>query len=155
MRKCTICSHPEVDKINEALVRGDGYRTISRTFSVSEHALKRHAKNHLPKTLAKAKSAKEIANADNLLEKIKNLQEKTLNILRKAEEKGDLKVCLNAIREARENIELLAKLQGELQEGTIINIWENPEWQNVLCIILEELEGYPEIKLRIKERLEK
>jgi hypothetical protein len=47
------------------------------------------------------------------------LQNRALSILDRADESGDLRTALSAIREARSNLELLAKLLGELQpEGS-------------------------------------
>jgi len=46
----------------------------------------------------------------------RNLQERILTTLLKAEETKELNVALRAIREARGNLELLAKLLDELDE---------------------------------------
>ena len=46
----------------------------------------------------------------------RDLQERALAILFKAEETKELNVALRAIREARGNLELLAKLLDELDE---------------------------------------
>lgn len=154
MRKCTICIHPMVEQINFAILEGkESFRTISHQFGVSVDALKRHAKNHIPKTLVKSQKAKEEARADSLIEKMKELQEKTDKILSQAEERGDLKTCLIAIRESRENVNLLAKLLGELQEGLTVNILTNPEWIALRTKILEALEPYPEAKRALAEKL--
>ena len=47
----------------------------------------------------------------------RDLQEQALATLVKAEETEELNVALRAIREARGNLELLAKLLDELDEG--------------------------------------
>jgi hypothetical protein len=51
-----------------------------------------------------------VAHADSLLEQLRRLQIETLGILAMAEEAGDLKTALTAIREARGTVELVAKL---------------------------------------------
>ncbi|MCG0276725.1 MAG: hypothetical protein L5655_11355, partial [Thermosediminibacteraceae bacterium] len=82
-----------------------------------------------------------------------DLRDRALRILEKAEQAGKLKTALDGIKEARECLELLAKLQGELaQEGTI-NITISPEWLEIRTIILKALEPYPEARIRLAQAL--
>jgi len=81
------------------------------------------------------------------------LRDRALSILTKAEQAGDLKTALQGIREARGCLELLARLQGELQEGTTINILVNPQWIELRTLILKTLEPYPEARLRLAQAL--
>lgn len=151
-RKCTICEHPQVEAINAALVGGASYRDIARQFAVSKDALFRH-RQHLPAELVKAQEAKEIAQADNLLEQLKDLQRRTLSILQAAEQDNDHATALKAIKEARGNLELLAKLLGELAERQVINILVAPEWINLRAVILAALEPYAEARQALAEAL--
>ncbi len=50
-RACTICLHPDAKQIDLALL-GSGYRSVAQQFGLSESALWRHRKNHLPDILA-------------------------------------------------------------------------------------------------------
>jgi len=151
-RKCTICEHPQVDEINKLLLEGVSLRDIARQYSVSRAALHRH-KDHIPADLAKAREAKEVAQADNLLDQLKDLQRRTLAILQAAEQDNDHGMALKAIKEARGNLELLAKLLGELQERQVINILVAPEWVSLRAVILTALEPYPEAKHALAEAL--
>src|SRR5687768_3337477 len=108
-RLCTVCTHPERAAIDAALVSGEPMRGIARRFAVSEDALNRHRRDHIAATLAKAADAESVA-ADDLLGQVRFLQAKALGILSSAEAAGSLNVALGAIREARGNVELLAKL---------------------------------------------
>jgi hypothetical protein len=82
---------------------------------LSEIAVRRHRAAHLPQTLVKAHEARETAQADNLLRQVKGLQAKTLQTLLEAEKQGDLRLVLLAVAQARANLELLARLVGELE----------------------------------------
>ena len=62
-----------------------------------------------------------------MLRQVRALQSKTLSILLQAEGAGDLRTALAAIREARGNVELLAKLSGELDERPVVNLDLSPE----------------------------
>lgn len=150
-RKCVVCEHEKINEINEALLAGETYRNIAKRFSVSISSLSRHKNQHIPKAMTKAQEAQEVAQADNLLEQVQNLQAKALSILAKAEAAGDLRTALQGIREARSCLELLAKLQGELQQEGTVNITLAPEWLELRTVILQSLEPWPEARLAIAQ----
>ncbi|MDQ3397871.1 MAG: hypothetical protein M3511_08900 [Deinococcota bacterium] len=147
-RVCTICNHEARDKIDAALLAGEALRDIAGHFSVSKSALSRHAE-HLPAHLIKAQEAAEVAQADSLLEQVKSLQSRALVILDKAEAAGDLRTALSAIREARGNLKLLAKLLGELQQEGTVNITISPEWLELRALIVQAVKPYPDAKQAI------
>jgi hypothetical protein len=144
------CAHPDRPAIDTALVGGESCRTIaSRYGTIGRMALERHAANHLPARLVKAQEAEEMAQADDLLAQVRSLQGAALRILDTAEQGGDLKVALSAIREARGNLELLAKLLGELDERPQVNILVAPEWLSMRTILLGALAPYPEARVAV------
>jgi hypothetical protein len=148
-RVCSICSHEDREEINAALLSGAPLRDIARRYATSKDALARH-REHLPLRLVKAQDAAEVAQADTLLEQVKSLQARALTILDKAEASGDLRTALSAIREARGNLELLAKLLGELQqEGTVNVLVAAPEWLALRSLILEAIAPYPEARTAV------
>jgi hypothetical protein len=73
-RRCTVCDHPERHSIDEALVTGEPYRSVAKRFRLSDSAVYRHKTEHLPAHLLKAKEVEEVAQADDLLEQVRNLQ---------------------------------------------------------------------------------
>jgi len=152
-RRCTICTHPDREAIDAALVAGGPLRDIAGQFRISKSALARHKGSHIPACLAKAQDAHEIAQADSLLAQVRDLQAKALRILARAERAGELRTALAAIREARGNIELLGKLAGELlQEGTV-TIVTHPDWLRLRVLILATLEPFPAVRALLVQRL--
>jgi hypothetical protein len=145
-RVCSICSHEDREEINAALLAGQPYRSIAKRYEASESAVYRHKLEHLPVHLIKAQDAAEVARADTLLEQVKSLQARALTILDKAEASGDLRTALSAIREARGNLELLAKLLGELQQEGTVNVLVAPEWLSIRSTIVTVLEPYPQAR---------
>ena len=115
-RTCTICAHPDLGSINAALVSGESYRSVAKQFEAGASAVYRHQQEHLPAALVKAQDAGEVARGDYLLDQVRDLQGKALAILVQAEAAGDLRVAVSAIREARGNLELLAKMLGMMTE---------------------------------------
>ena len=152
-RVCTICTHPERETIDAAIVGGEPYRSITERFSVSTGAIARHKSDHIPATLAQATEAQEIAHAGDLLAQVRDLHSRALAILGKAEKGGDLRTALSGIAQARACLELLAKLLGELDERPQINLLLTPEWQAIRAAVWQALRPYPEARLAVAERL--
>jgi hypothetical protein len=152
-RSCNVCSHPQREAIDEALVGGVAFPALVAEYRVSKDSLSRHKANHLPAKLVMAQAAEEVAQADTLLEQVRDLQRRALDILNKAEEAGELRTALGAIREARGNLELLAKLLGELDERPVTNVLVSAEWVRVRTAMMEELGRYPEARVAVAERL--
>ncbi len=127
-RKCAVCGHKRRAEIDSALVGNEAYRTIAKRFGVSESATFRHQRDHLPRTLLKAKEVEEIANADTLLADVRGAEGRAgrlygsaEQILRDALDEKDRRLALQAIRtavdvmgEARQYMELRGDLTGEL-----------------------------------------
>lgn len=114
-RPCTVCSHPKRDEINHALLEKVPYRTVAERFEASPAAVFRH-RQHLPVGMIDARAAYDAARADDLLCQVEDLRDRAFGVLVKAEEVGDLRAAMGAIREARSCVELLARLAGELVE---------------------------------------
>ena len=145
-RSCTICEHPDREAIDRSLVGDASNLSVSSLFGVSESAVRRHKANHLPAKLVMAQAAEEVAQADDLLQQVRDLQSRALAILGKAEAAGDLRTALGAIREARGNLELLAKLLGELDERPVVNLDVSPEWLELRAVIVASLEPYSDAR---------
>lgn len=110
-RACTICTHDHKLEIDSALVSGKPLDSIAHRFAVSRFALARHRDNgHVPAALLKAQAVEEVADAGDLLAQVQRLHARTLSILSDAERRGDQRTALAAVREARGNLELVAKL---------------------------------------------
>src|SRR5215211_7666091 len=144
-RSCTICTHPDRTAIDEALVAGESTGKLAGRYrTIDERALRRHRSNHLPAKLVMARAAEEVAQADDLLGAVQDLQARTLAILEAAEGSREHRTALAAIREARSNLELLAKLLGELDERPQVNLLISPEWLELRAVIITALEPHPQ-----------
>ena len=107
--KCTICDHPQRGEIEAALVAGRSLRNVAQQFGVSHDALHRHRRSgHLTSTLTLAADAADVARGDDLLARVRGLEDRALRILDRAERAGELRVALRAIAEVRSTIKLLA-----------------------------------------------
>jgi hypothetical protein len=123
-RSCPICDHEDLDEINAALASNERIRTIAERWSVRKTALMRHRNEHLPFSAieakeAEAEEAEDDAPADDLLDQVRDLQERALATLEEAEEVEELNAALQAIREAKGTLELMMKPLNELDERSV------------------------------------
>jgi hypothetical protein len=116
--------------------------------------VRRHKGNHLPATLAKAHEAEEVAHADGLLADVRSLQARTLAVLEAAELSHEHRTALAAIREARSNLELLAKLLGELDERPVVNLNVSTEWLELRAVLVTALEPYSDARGAVLRAIE-
>jgi hypothetical protein len=100
-RACTICTHAERTAIDQELIAGLPFRDIAGRYGVAKSSVERHKAEHVPTTLAKAKEAQTVADADDLLKQAGALRTKAMSLLLKAEQAGDYRTALAGIREAR------------------------------------------------------
>jgi hypothetical protein len=91
------------------LASGASQRAVARRFNYTQPVMNKHANEHTGLKLFE----------HNLIEptlvRIKQLNQRTLVILARAEDERDPQIALQAIRESRHNLELIAKLTGELK----------------------------------------
>jgi len=154
MTKCKVCNHPDRVDIDKALVSGRPLRLIAEQYGVSRSSLSRHQKaGHVIEQVSKAQKAKEIADADTLIDQIRNLQGRANDVLSQAEAGGDLRGACAAIREIRSILELMAKVTGELQgrDNITVNIIENPQFIEFKQIVLEVM--CPECREQLRDKL--
>src|SRR5215204_7183445 len=128
-RSCPICDHEDLDGINAALASNERIRTIAERWSVRKTALMRHRNEHLPYSAieakeaeakeAEAKEAEDDAPVDELLDQVRDLQERALAALEEAEEAEELNAALRAIREVKGNLELMTNPLNELDERSV------------------------------------
>ncbi len=153
-RTCTICTHDQAHLLNVELVSRVPYRDIAGRFGVSKSALKRHSEEHIPQLLVKAAQAVQSSQADDLVRQVRGLQGKTIQLLNQAEGAGELRTALSAIREARGNVELLAKLRQIIDERPQVNLSISPEWLELRTLIVTALEPYSEARESVLRALE-
>jgi hypothetical protein len=143
---CTVCSNPRHQEIDQALVGGTASgRAVARQFGISEASARRH-RAHIPKHLAESAQAGSIADADSLVEKLKELLKMGELILGRAVTNGDYGAGVSALRELRSNYELIAKVTGELESGVTVNVLavNAKDWPELQRVILGALQPHPE-----------
>src|SRR5262245_12796242 len=88
-RVCTVCASPDRSAIDKAIVSQAPNRQIASLHGVSEAAIRRHARSHLPNALVKAAQVVAVATAADLLAQAQRLQEEARGVLEFAKAEGN------------------------------------------------------------------
>ena len=76
-KPCTICQHAKRAEIDDLLVKRTTFKRIAEEFGVGIMSVWRHSHNgHVLKAIAKAHEAAEVARGDDLLQQVRDLQNK-------------------------------------------------------------------------------
>lgn len=172
-RKCTVCTHEKRQQIDKALVTGATHREVSERFRLSPSAVYRHKTGHLPARLKRAfeatetrkavelvqhqteERAKEVGQAIDVAAQLRAINAACLEILQKSRASEKHSISLGAVDRIHRQLELQAKLLGELQEqGPQVNVLVAPEWHEIRVHVLQALQAYPEARAAVAEVLE-
>ena len=152
-RTCTICTHPEVHAMDGALVAGQSFRNIAEQYGKSATALFRHKSDHLPAVLVTGQAVREEAHALDVVKQLRDINAATLAILEDARDTHQSALALKAVDRVQKQIELQAKLLGDLQDGQTVNVLVAPEWVSLRATILVALVPFPEASQAVVEAL--
>ncbi len=152
-RRCTVCTHTEREAIEAALLAGEPLRDIAGQRGVSKSALQRHQMEHIPAALAKAQEAQEAAHAIDLVKQLREVDATALSILAEARQGHDPDLALRAMDRIHKQLELQAKLLGQLDERPQVNILVSPEWIAIRTTLLTALAPYTEARVAVARAL--
>ena len=150
---CRICGHPNLSEIDAALIAGTSTRDIAGRYGFSKSAVARHRKDHIAGSIAVARQALQIEHGGSLIEQVEAIKAEALAILNDV--KGtDKKTALAALRRLLECVELMAKVEGKLNDGATINLTVSPEWTRTRDVILQALAPFPEARVAVATALQ-
>ncbi len=152
-RVCTICTRPEREAIDRALVGGTACREVAALYRVSPDAVERHKGAHLPQMLTETRQAREEAHALDVVKQLRVINGVSLQILNEARQGKDPQTALKAVDRIHRQIELQAKLLGQLDDRPQINLLMAPEWVLVRSALLMALASHPEARLAVTTAL--
>lgn len=159
---CKMCSHPSREEIEDALVlKESSYDALARRFTdMSADAIRRHMTNHVgtkerKEIYARAMTKREL-DADakvaddkiNVIASLKRLSKECEGLLKQAKAGGDGDLALRTIAELRRQVELAAKILGDLTEvkNQTVIVQGHPAWLQIRDVLLEVLERHPDAK---------
>lgn len=152
-RTCTVCSHDQRGAIEQEIAATTSAQKISALFRVSPDAVQRHKAEHLPKTLTDARKADDDERALDVVKQLRVINGVSLQILNEARQGKDPQTALKAVDRIHRQIELQAKLLGQLDDRPQMNVVVSPEWAAIRATVLVALRPYPEARVAVVERL--
>lgn len=159
-QNCSICSHPDCQAINAALIKGDSLREIAGQFpGLSKSSIARH-KEHLPTTAIVAagrdKALQLVGTVDKVLADFEDLRQQFKHIAKKAAAMNDLDAEISAMREVRATMTDCLKAKGMWAPAVLqINnpppsLLASPEWP----ILMRVLERHPSVRQELMAALQ-
>ncbi|HXO19429.1 MAG TPA: hypothetical protein VOA87_05830 [Thermoanaerobaculia bacterium] len=118
----------------------------------------------MPAKLVKAKESAEVARvtqsvrdeigqALDVIQQLKAINVACLEVLKKARVAGDDVTLLRSVDRIHRQIELQARLLGELQDAPQVNVLVLPEWQRLRVVVAEALRPFPEARAVVVQAL--
>jgi AcrR family transcriptional regulator len=156
-RRCSACSHPRGRELDRDIVRGTSLNAVARNYGLSQSAVHRHAKNHLPEELRKelliefrreraaALDAEINQERVDISSGLQSIIREIEGILNRSKAAGDDQLALTALRDMRGTLLDLARLHGQLQNVTTlqVNIAELPQWAQLRSVLVEVFNEVP------------
>lgn len=132
--KCTICGDPRRPEAEALIAAGVSVRQAAKQTGLSYQSLDRHQRNCARQAIVKAAESREVALGSSILDRVEDLQTKTMQLYEDARngrvvqlpngetlpQVPDATAARLALGTARKNLELIARLTGQLdpQENT-------------------------------------
>jgi hypothetical protein len=119
-RLCTVCTHPEREDIDTALLaHSQSYQQIAARFGMPVRTLHNHEEAHLALTLAESKEVGRMLSAETLMARLSDLEAHTRRALDYAEETGDLKALAVFIVISWDNLEAFLRFAPYVNAKTV------------------------------------
>jgi len=124
-RPCSLCQHAEREAVTKDLLAGISYREISKRYAVSLGSLSAHLNRHIAGPVrriiqAENNLAQDCLTVEPVLVQMRRLNNHVLRVLTIAEASKDHELVLAAVKEARENLGMIAKITGELVPAPLV-----------------------------------
>ncbi|MHB9132903.1 MAG: hypothetical protein ACYDBB_17690 [Armatimonadota bacterium] len=152
-RRCSVCIHTESADIDQALVRGVACGALAAKHHLSEDALQRHKDHHLPASVRTAQDAADVTQALSVVAQLREINAASLAILHEAHESGQPQLALRAVDRIHKQVELQAKLLGDLDERPSVTVTFSAEWVSLRTTILQALDPFPDARLALATAL--
>jgi hypothetical protein len=154
-KPCRICTHPEREAIDQAIISDVPYRSITEQYGVSNGSIARHKEaGHISQALIQANEVREITRSADLLDMTMSLLNEAQDIVEESRQEGDRRTALDGIGKITNILKLLMAVNLALSDRQAkTSVTTDPEFQRVMSVIMEELDPYPEVRERISTRL--
>jgi hypothetical protein len=113
----------------------------------------RHTAEHISQAIKEAQAAKEEAQALDVVMQLREINDVARAIMHQSLEAKKNGTALFAIDRIQKQLELQAKLLGNLNDAPQINIWLLPEWHTIRSTIVHSLSPFPDARVAVATAL--
>ncbi len=128
MPKCTVCHHPQLLEINQAILSKDfTLAVLSQKYGLHPSSLQRH-KNHIEVNMSRThRRLREIREQGSLL-LLNDILEKVRRNIAAADDEGNYLAVFRGSHVASRIIHQLGRLEGDMQPDTLHRLISSPAW---------------------------
>ena len=140
MPKCTVCTHPDFQAIDQALLAGNGtLEALSRQYGPSPSALHRH-KKHLQEKISQARRRLDQNLRQGYLFKLNQTLAEVEIASAKAQAADNVDQVFKGARVKNRLIRDLSKMETTWDTNTVYRLMASTQWQSQDCLLPTEPE---------------
>ena len=140
MPKCTVCTHPDFQAIDQALLAGNGtLEALSRQYGPSPSALHRH-KKHLQEKISQARRCLDHNLRQGYLFKLNQTLAEVEIASAKAQAADNVDQVFKGARVKNRLIRDLSKMETPWDTNTVYRLMASTQWQSQDCLLPTEPE---------------
>ena len=154
-KPCRFCNHADRQSLEKGILQQTiTQQGVADILGVNRSSVSRHMRDHVQKAVAEAISQdKELEDGLNVTRQLIEINQAAREILSEARAKGDNYMALAAIARVEKQLELQAKLLGDIATGINIQIIQSPQFVEFKTLILDILNDYPDVKTQVVDSL--
>jgi hypothetical protein len=153
---CTVCHHERRDEFDRALVSDSMSQSeVARAIGCHPSIVSRHRKNHILPALERQIHADPVLGDVDLVAELRALFVRMKRHLDRAEEADNWQAIRAFHAEARNDLETLAKLTGNIRDTSTVNVAVGfgSDWPMVRVMVLRALMPYPDARQAVLDAL--
>lgn len=153
--RCGVCRHPDHLVYERQIVTCEiTQKQAAVRMGVHRSSLSRHMRICVAKRITQlVKPEPTQVNDLNVINALTSSHQTTLEILHDSLNEGDRKTALMALQTEIKQLDLIAKVTGQLDETPSVNILLSPEYLTLKQVVVTALLDYPEARLEVSEAL--
>jgi hypothetical protein len=155
--QCTFCNYRDAALLEQQIATKQlALSQAAKIIGCNKSTVSRHMRNCVAKKVQRAvRLEPTMVEGLNVVNALTTSHRKTLEILSDALNEGDRRTALLAIRTENKQLELMAKLTGQLNEAPQLNLLMSPSFVKLKQVLIKTLEPHPQLRLEVSEALNK
>ncbi|MGZ4865462.1 MAG: hypothetical protein ACXV39_12650 [Halobacteriota archaeon] len=153
--RCGVCRHPDHQEYERQIVTCEiTQKQAAERMGVHRSSLSRHMRICVAKRFTQlVKPEPTQVDGLNVINALTSSHQTTLEILHDSLNEGDRKTALMALQTEIKQLDLIAKVTGQLDEAPSVNLLVSPEYLTLKQVVVTALSDYPEARLEVSDAL--